>query len=542
MHLRLIKILILLLVVFNIGLGSFGLAESSEARYAQISKEMVNSGNYLHPTLLGIKHFHKPPLTYYITSIGYKIFGVNEYGARFFLGVTLILQIVLVFKIGLLLFKDEKIAFAGAVIYSSFPIVLIAARNLTTDAYLVSFILLSVFLWLHYKQSNKIYFLYGFYIAMGLIFLTKGPVGLLPPFTFIIFWKLFNKDKYHFSIHVGIGILLMLLVSGSWFIEIIIDDPKVWDYLINDHIINRATNAAQFHRSQPIWYYLLLAPVLGLPWIFFILTIFINKNKAVWRENKNVKPLLFTTLLLFVIFSLFSSKLTLYILPLFPFIALIGGFVIYKFSSKNLNWFINCYHILFVIIIMALIASLFISQIKPNILQTISLIIITAGILIYFWNVKSQNSVHKLLYMGVSFILCLIFIHTSLASNNPNSIHSFKDVAKFIQQEKSEELKGVIIFDDFVPSAKFYLDTRIITVQDDNVRTIRETQFENDTLYKNNHINLQEASELKRFISLFKKEGLVYIESKKSPINDSLSYLLETFPHKIEKAKWVIYY
>ncbi len=542
MQLRLIKILSLLFIVFNIGLGSFGLAESSEARYAEISKEMVNSGDFLHPTLLGIKHFHKPPITYYITSLGYKIFGINEFGARFFLGIALILQILLVFKIGLLLFKDEKIAYASALIYSSFPIVLIAARNLTTDAYLVSFILLSIFLWLHFIKSKKIYYLYGFYMAMGLVFLTKGPVGLLPAITFIICWKHFHKDKYRFSIHEGIGILLMLLLSGSWFIEIILDDPKVWDYLINDHVINRATNAAQFYRTQPFWYYLLLAPVLGLPWIFFIFTTFFKENKEVWKGDKNIKSLLLTTLILFIVFSLFSSKLTLYILPLFPFIALLCGFLIHNLSSKYINWFITSYQILFIILIVALVASLFISQINADTLQTISLVILTTGTLIFFWKINKQNSVPKLLHMGVSFILCLILFHTSFASNNPNSIHSFKDVAQFIQQEKGENINGVIIFDDLVPSAKFYLDTRVITVQDDNVRTVRETQFENDNIYKNNHINILEATELKKFKALFKNENLVYMERKKSPINDSLSYLLETFTHKVEKDNWVIYY
>ena len=135
------KILLLIFIVFNLGLGSFGLSESSEARYAEISREMVKTGDYLRPNLLGIDHYHKPPITYYITSLGYQIFGINEFGARFFLGVALLLQIYLVFRIGRILFKEEKIAIAGALIYFSFPIAIIAARNLTTDAYLTTFIL-----------------------------------------------------------------------------------------------------------------------------------------------------------------------------------------------------------------------------------------------------------------------------------------------------------------------------------------------------------------------------------------------------------------
>ena len=224
---KLILFLSTLFIVFNIGLGSFGLAETSEARYAQISKEMFVSGDYLHPTLLGIRHYHKPPLTYYITSLGYKIFGINEFGARFFLGIALLLQIYLVYRIALLIYKDDKKAYASALIYTSLPIVLIAARNLTTDAFLVTFILLSIYFWLKHLQGKKTIYLYGFFTVLGLAFLTKGPVGLIPTFLFIGCWKFYYKEKFKFSIHAVIGTFLMLVISISWFLAIILDDPKV---------------------------------------------------------------------------------------------------------------------------------------------------------------------------------------------------------------------------------------------------------------------------------------------------------------------------
>ena len=74
-------------------LGNWGLTESSEARYATIAKEMYVNNDFLNPTLLGIKHLHKPPVTYYLTTLGYKIFGVNEFGARFFMQIALLFQI-----------------------------------------------------------------------------------------------------------------------------------------------------------------------------------------------------------------------------------------------------------------------------------------------------------------------------------------------------------------------------------------------------------------------------------------------------------------
>ncbi|MEY2833490.1 MAG: hypothetical protein RLZZ574_2749, partial [Cyanobacteriota bacterium] len=51
-------------LLFN--LNSWGVLEASEARYAEISREMFRSGNLLQPTLLNIWHFHKPPVTFWL--------------------------------------------------------------------------------------------------------------------------------------------------------------------------------------------------------------------------------------------------------------------------------------------------------------------------------------------------------------------------------------------------------------------------------------------------------------------------------------------
>lgn len=539
---KLFKLLLLVFVVFNIGLGSFGLAETSEARYAEISKEMLTSGDFLHPTLLGVRHLHKPPITYYITSLGYTIFGINEYGARFFLGIALMLQIYLVFKISFLMVKDWKMAYASALIYSSFPVVLIAARNLTTDAYLVTFILWSIYLWLSYNQQKKTHLLYAFFAVLGLAFLTKGPVGLIPPFFFIGCWKYFHKEKTPFSMHILLGALLMLAISASWFITIIMDDPRVWDYLVHDQIMNRATHASQFHRSKPFWYYLALAPVLGLPWLFFIPSYLLKRFKIEWKHSIITKIILTITMGLLMLFSLFSSKLILYILPIFPFISILGSELLFRFSKKNLNWFIGTYHVLFSALILLLLGSIFYAEIRVNLLHTALLLILTIGCFIYFLKFDKSGKRSKLLHMGVGFTIVLLLWHTTFAANNPNSINSFKSTAEVIQQIKGDKLENLIIYDDLLPSAGFYMNNNVITVHDNNYRTIRETQFEKDSTFKQNLINLQDTTGLRQFKELLKGSHQVYIEHKKSPINDSLSYLLETFAHKIEKDSWVIYY
>ena len=75
----------------------WGVVETSEARYAEISREMLLSGDWLHPTLLKIHHYHKPPITYWITAVAYSVFGISAFAARFFLIAAYCAQVVIIF-------------------------------------------------------------------------------------------------------------------------------------------------------------------------------------------------------------------------------------------------------------------------------------------------------------------------------------------------------------------------------------------------------------------------------------------------------------
>ncbi|MEC8884584.1 MAG: glycosyltransferase family 39 protein, partial [Bacteroidota bacterium] len=181
-------------IVMLVGISQGGLTESSEARYAEIGREMAISNDFLHPRMLGIGHYHKPPVTYGITALGYKIFGFNEFGARFFLAVALLLQLLLVYKMGKLWFEDRKTGIFAALIYFTFPIVLASVLNLTTDAYLNTFILSSIYGFLVVKLKKKKSFLYLGYALLGIAFLIKGPVAFLPVALFMICYKISTKE------------------------------------------------------------------------------------------------------------------------------------------------------------------------------------------------------------------------------------------------------------------------------------------------------------------------------------------------------------
>lgn len=122
------------------GINAWGPLESSEARYAEIGREMLVSGDWLHPRLLGIQHFHKPPLTYWLTAAGLAVAGPTAAGVRLLPALAVLLQVVLVYGLGRLFFHGNRaLALVAAVVYGTLPVVLISALNVTTDAYLATF-------------------------------------------------------------------------------------------------------------------------------------------------------------------------------------------------------------------------------------------------------------------------------------------------------------------------------------------------------------------------------------------------------------------
>src|SRR5690348_8887212 len=79
---------LLLTAIWCATLGTRKLLNPDEGRYAEIPREMVASGDWLTPRLNDLKYFEKPPLQYWATAVAYKAFGINEFSARLWVGLT----------------------------------------------------------------------------------------------------------------------------------------------------------------------------------------------------------------------------------------------------------------------------------------------------------------------------------------------------------------------------------------------------------------------------------------------------------------------
>ncbi len=521
-------------------LNSWGVTETSEARYAEISREMVASGDYLNPQLLGIYHYHKPPVTYYITALGYHIFGFNEFGARFFLQLFLLFQLILVYKIVEYLYKNQQLALFAAACYFTMPILILANRNLTTDIFLTTFILGAIFHWIRYiSKTSGIWNLYMYYILMGIAFETKGPVVFLFLWSFTIIYRVLFKEKLKLNIHHILGFILFISIGLAWYILVVIEKPELLDYFLFKQTVNRIASKS-FHRDQPFWFYIPILIGVLFPYIIGI----VPNLKKVFFKTKTDKLLVINFLVIILLFSLFKTKRIFYILPAFWMAAVIIVRCLQLSSFKSVKSIRISYITLAVLYTVAVIFLFIfkIENIQISILQLSGAILLLALFLYLHKRFFKTANYRSVILMGCFFWGMLLTTGSLFMKNNRDLINSFKPIVTFINNESDAPNKKVFAFDYLISSVPFYTDSEFYTVNYLHDTTVREVQFQDDEQYKEYLLNVYLKSEATRFEELLNSGKNYVLVKKKYGVYKPFQFIEEKLPNKKDFGKWILYY
>lgn len=520
-------------IALFINLGGWGVTETSEARYAEISYEMYQSGDYLHPRLLAIQHYHKPPMVYWFTALAYSFFGPSAFAARFFLQMAVLLQIILVYHLALLFFSKRQPALLAVLFYLSFVGVAISSRALTTDAWLNTFILGAIYFQAKRRISQKVKWFYAACFLLGLGFMTKGPVAFIVPI--IVFplinyhWPLVSK---RFTWHNVGGISLFLITALPWFIYLIVQNPTFFDYFVVKHTLNRFATQ-QFNRHQPFWFFFALLPVITGPWLFFN----IIQIKGYFHKPLSVGHILWIWIggaLLFFSFS--SSKLVLYILPVLPAVAILTALNWQRLMhEKQVKWnvVLSIYHSL-------ILATLLLAPIFSPILLNFNigmwtLVGVMAILLLYqLYNISAPN---RGIWVAALFTLSLTSFSTFFLGNHPELANDTLPVSRFVEEVLPPDGK-ILVYNKILPSMAF--NTKLITTSIDagDKSLKRETLFEEDSKWQNYLMDVtsEEIKNNEFFV------GSVLVVKQKERIDSQLEAWSDHYSKKKLVNNWIVYY
>ncbi|AZV27285.1 lipid IV(A) 4-amino-4-deoxy-L-arabinosyltransferase [Pseudomonas syringae] len=314
------------LLAYLLPLGSHGLWIPDETRYAQISQEMLLSGNWVSPHFMNLRYFEKPAAGYWMIALGQAVFGQNLFGVRFASALSTGLSVLLCFLIARRLWNDPRKSFVCALLYMSFVIVAGQAGYANLDPQFTFWVNLSlVALWFALDSRSNGQRLAGWAVlglACGMGFMTKGFLAWLLPVLIALPWMLWQKRWKELLLYGPLAIAVAIIVSLPWVLAVHGQEPDYWRFFFwHEHIRRFAGDDAQ--HDAPWWFYLPLLVAFSLPWVGMLPVAF----KQAWqtRRDTGIAFLGLWLLMPLLFFSLSNGKLPTYILPcLLPLALLLG--------------------------------------------------------------------------------------------------------------------------------------------------------------------------------------------------------------------------
>lgn len=309
-------------------LGSYPLMEPDEGRYAEIPREMVESGDFVTPRLNYVKYFEKPVLLYWANAANFILFGENEFAARLFPALCALGGVFVTAAFGASLYGRRAGFIAGAVTATSLLYFAIGTINIT-DMPLTFFLTLAFASFYTARTSGRKRWYVVFYLASALAVLTKGLVGVFLPglviFVYILLtreWRLFVEPLYL------PGLLLFFAACVPWFWLVCRENPDFFRFFfVQEHFLRYTTK--MHGRYEPFWFFLPLLPAGLAPWTAFLPSLLSRRSvirapRCDSERRANIYLLLWAGLIL-LFFSMSDSKLIPYIVPCLPPIAVLIG-------------------------------------------------------------------------------------------------------------------------------------------------------------------------------------------------------------------------
>jgi 4-amino-4-deoxy-L-arabinose transferase-like glycosyltransferase len=308
------------------GLGRRDVWNPDEARYAEVARETRQLGHWAVPYLNGQVYSQKPPLFFWsIAAAGELTHGVDETSTRLPSALSGLGALLLVYLTAERLFGRRAAWLAAAAFGTCFKVIW-QARFGQIDMFLTALVTLGVWLWVRGYTERRPGFYWGFFLAAALATLAKGPVGLLPPLLSILAFLWITGDREEMRrLRTGRGLLLWAAVVLLWLVPAGLEaGPEYLRQIAFRQTFTRYANP--WHHFAPPWFYLTILPGDFFPWSFLLPTAIV----VGWKRSRGPQRAGFLFALCWVVvtlvfFSISAAKRSVYILTLYPAMALLVG-------------------------------------------------------------------------------------------------------------------------------------------------------------------------------------------------------------------------
>ena len=351
--------------------------------YAAISRQMVESGDWLNLYINGRPYDQKPHLLFWLAGSGISLFGNNNFAFKFFPFLAGLSGVYFTYRFARLLYAETAGRLAALFTATSL-IYFLYLHDIHTDTVLQALVILSIWQLTEYLKNRKNLNFFVSFLAIGLAMLTKGPFGAFVPFLYVFIFLLVNKDySQFFHIKWVAGVLIALLVASPVLYKLYRNfGVEGLKFYFIDNNIGRITGRVAGSNSDPFYYLHNLLWAL-LPWTLPVLAGLYLEIKS-WRKKvlrSSFQVALFVSIIItLAILSIARGKAPNYILMLIPLLIAIasGRLVTAAGELKNL---VKAQTFVIVFMFLLLLFLLFIDNFRnlwlAGLLLVVSIFVIT---------------------------------------------------------------------------------------------------------------------------------------------------------------------
>lgn len=334
------------LIVHLAGTWILPLIDRDETFYAEVSREMNQRGDYLVPHFNNEAWLEKPPLLYWCQSVSFRVFGDNEFGARFPGVVASVLSALVVFGF-CSRFHEQGVAVRAAILFTLCAEMVIFGTAGVTDMLATLFVTIAA--WAGWElldrtrvrtDKSRRFWWWTFYLALALTFLAKGPLLILPLGGLFVFWKWARVPDFFRIMKFGRGLALVAALCACWLVPVLVKTKgELFSVLILREVLRRFVVADHGHGASSLLHYLLMLPfyfLLVFP-AFFPWSLWLPKTLSRFRRQRSETDIYLVSCVLFtfLLFTLPNTKLIHYTLPAFPILACLVAPVIPELDFRR---------------------------------------------------------------------------------------------------------------------------------------------------------------------------------------------------------------
>tara|TARA_R110000744_G_scaffold48758_1_gene106271 strand:+ start:2963 stop:4390 length:1428 start_codon:yes stop_codon:yes gene_type:complete len=335
-----VKTLLILLVsclAFRfISLSLYPLMDTTEARYGEMARIMFETGNWITPMFdYNVPFWGKPPIFTWLSSLGFSLFGVNEFAARVPHLIVGVGVVWLVYKLAKDHFQSSAMGlFSASILASTVSFIILSGAVMTDTALTFSITLSMISFWQAWNNKGKLWG-YLFFIGLALGMMSKGPLAIVLIGISLTVWILPNgrwKKLWH-TLPWIYGTLIFLAIAMPWYAIAEYKTPGFLDYfIIGEHIKRFIVSgwqgdlygSAHERARGTIWVYAFISM---LPWSPLLIWQWVRSIK----DDKDTEEsadgfgsfLLLWMLAPMLLFSFSGNILASYVMPALPATALL---------------------------------------------------------------------------------------------------------------------------------------------------------------------------------------------------------------------------